>query len=105
MSNHPAARNEKMHHSVIRHFITEQGRLKQLPAQLKKRLIVLEHLTSRLDPGKLYSERDMNEFIKDFHEDFATIRRELYIHRFVNRNNEIYVVNSREEWKDWANLR
>ncbi|MBO9598082.1 MAG: DUF2087 domain-containing protein [Cohnella sp.] len=90
--------------SVLRNFFTEQGRLKSLPAQLKKKLIVLEHLAERMDPGKRYSESEMNAFIRAFHEDYATIRRELYVHRFVNRDREIYEVNAREEWRDWANL-
>jgi hypothetical protein len=108
MSDHltnTQTKNEKMQKSVLRNFFTEHGRLKNLPSQLKKKLIVLEHLTNQLDPNKPYSEKEMNEFIKTFHEDYATIRRELFIHRFVNRNNEIYEVNARSEWSDWANLR
>ncbi len=50
-------------------------------------------------------KKEMNEFIKAFHEDYATIRRELFIHRFVNRDKEIYEVNTRNEWRDWASLR
>ncbi len=94
-----------MQQSVLRNFFTEQGRLKSLPAQLKKKLIVLEHLTERLEPGKRYSEAEMNAFIQTFHDDYATIRREMFIHRFVNRDREIYEVNAREEWKDWASLK
>ncbi|CAG7599689.1 hypothetical protein PAESOLCIP111_00331 [Paenibacillus solanacearum] len=108
MSNHPAntqTKNEKLQKSVLRHFFTEQGRLKNLPAQLKKKLIVLEHLTNQLEPKKAYSEQEMNEFIKFYHEDYATIRRELFIHRFVNRNNEIYEVNAPGEWRDWVSLK
>lgn len=108
MSNHPTntqTKNEKLQQSVLRNFFTEQGRLKNLPSQLKKKLIVLEHLTKQLEPNKAYSEQEMNEFIKVHHEDYATIRRELFIHRFVNRKNEIYEVNARDEWRDWASLR
>ncbi len=93
-----------MQQSVLRNFFTEQGRLKSLPAQLKKKLIVLEHLTERLEHGKRYTEAEMNAFIQTFHDDYATIRREMFIHRFVNRDNEIYEVNAREEWKNWASL-
>lgn len=105
MSSHIATPNEKMKDSVLRHFFTEQGRLKHLPAQLKKKLIVLEHLTLRLERDKPYSEQQMNDFIKAYHGDYATIRRELYIHKFVNRDHEVYEVNGREQWKDWTNLR
>lgn len=108
MSNHPTNtqnKNEKLQKSVLRNFFTEKGRLKNLPSQLKKKLIVLEHLTCQLEPKKAYSEQEMNEFIKVYHEDYATIRRELFIHRFVNRNNEIYEVNAPGEWRDWVSLK
>ena len=103
LTNTPT-KDEKLQSSVLRNFFTEQGRLKSLPAQLKKKLIVLEHLTERMQLGKRYSEAEMNAFIQAFHKDYATIRRELFIHRFVNRDREIYEVNARDEWKDWASL-
>jgi len=96
--------HEKLQCSVLRSFITEQGCITHLPAQLKKKLIVLEHLTNQLDAEKTYTEKEINAFIKPLNEDFATIRRELYIHRFVNRENEIYEVNDRREWRDWRTL-
>lgn len=105
MSDQLMTKNEKLQASVLRNFFTEHGRLKNLPSQLKKRLIVLEHLTNQVKANKTYSEKELNEFIKAFHADFATIRRELFIHRFVNRNNDIYEVNDREDWRDWASLR
>ncbi|MBB3110046.1 hypothetical protein FHS18_002113 [Paenibacillus phyllosphaerae] len=102
----PLARtkNEKLKNAVLRNFITEQGLIKQLPSQLKKRLIVLEHLASQLDPCRTYTEIEMNAFIKPLNEDFATIRRELYIHRFVNRHHDIYERNDPEQWRDWTTL-
>ena len=71
---------------------------------IKKRLIVLEHLASQLNAAKMYTEKEINEFIKPLNEDYATIRRELFIHKFVNRNNDIYEVNEPEEWRDWKTL-
>lgn len=66
---------EKTRESVIGNFFTKEGRLKHVPAQLKKKLIVLEHLVSHLEQGRKYAEKEINEFIKQYHEDFATIRR------------------------------
>lgn len=97
------SKHDKLKQSVLRHFITEQGSIKHLPSQLKKRLIVLEHLAGQLDANKAYTEREINAFIKPLNEDYATIRRELFIHRFVNRNNDIYEVNP-AEWRDWRTL-
>ncbi|GMK37222.1 transcriptional regulator [Paenibacillus sp. CCS19] len=107
MNEHGASgltQNEKLQRSVLRNFITEQGCIKHIPSQLKKRLIVLEHLTSQLDTDRKYTEKEINDFIRPWNEDYATIRRELYIHRFVNRENEIYEVNDPREWRDWRTL-
>ena len=98
------SKHEKLKKSVLRNFFTEQGCIKHLPSQLKKRLIVLEHLANQLNAKKKYTEKEINEFIKPLNEDYATIRRELFIHKFVNRNNDIYEVNVPEDWRDWNTL-
>ncbi|WP_046227969.1 DUF2087 domain-containing protein [Paenibacillus dauci] len=90
--------------SIIRNFIGKDGRLKSIPAQLKKKLIVLEHLVSQLEPGRKYEEKEINEFIKSFHEDFATIRREFIMHQFMSREDQVYELNPPEMWARWEQL-
>jgi len=87
--------------SVVRNFFTKDGRLKHLPAQLKKKLIVLEHLATRLESGRKYPEKEINEFIKPYHEDFATIRREFIMHQFMYREDGVYELNPPEMWAKW----
>ncbi|KIL37351.1 ArsR family transcriptional regulator [Cohnella kolymensis] len=93
--------NKRMKESVIKNFFTNEGKLKSVPAQYKKKLIVLEHLVSKLELGRKYNEKEINEFIKNFHEDYATIRREFIMHQFMFRENEIYELNPREMWTQW----
>lgn len=90
--------------SVVKNFFTSEGRLKSIPVQLKKKLVVLEQLVSKLEPGRKYSEKEMNDFIKDYHDDFATIRREFIIHQFMFRENQIYELNPQEMWVKWDEL-
>jgi len=90
--------------TVIRNFFTSEGKLKSLPAQLKKKLIVLDHLVSQLENGRKYTEKEINAFIKNFHPDFATIRREFIMHQFMFRENEIYELNPQEMWARWETL-
>ncbi|WP_028596551.1 metalloregulator ArsR/SmtB family transcription factor [Paenibacillus assamensis] len=90
--------------SVIRNFFTTDGKLKSLPSQLKKKLIVLENIVAKLEYGRKYSEKEINDFIKQFHDDFATIRREFIMHQFMFRENEIYVMNPQEMWARWETL-
>lgn len=96
---------QKLQRLVLYNFFETNGRLKHLPAQLKKRLIVLEFLTSQLDQSKKYKEFEINAFLKQYHEDYATMRRELYNHRFLNREKQVYEVNSKENWHDWRHLK
>jgi hypothetical protein len=97
-------RNQNLKQSVTRNFITLDGKLKHIPAQLKKKLIVLEHLVEQLEQGRTYTEKELNAFIKNYHPDFATIRREFIMHQFMFRENEIYELNPTEMWAKWENL-
>ncbi len=96
--------HKKLQESVIKNFFTAEGKLKQIPAQLKKKLIILEHLVSQLESGRKYTEKEMNNFIKPVHEDYATIRREFIMHQFMYRENETYELNPRELWARWDTL-
>lgn len=97
--------DSKLKVSVINNFFTKDGKLSHLPAQYKKKLIVLEHLVQKLESGKEYSEKEINQFIKQFHEDFATIRREFIMHQFMYRDNGVYVLNPREMWSNWEEVK
>ena len=55
--------------SVLRNFFAKDGHLKQIPAQYKKKLIALQFLVEKLEPGVVYTEKEINEFIKPYHED------------------------------------
>jgi len=93
-----AMRTSTEKEQVIKHFFTADGKLKQIPAQRKKKLIVFEHLVEGLQPGRKYTEQEINAYIKQFHEDCATIRREFIMNHFMYRENGIYERNPREMW-------
>jgi hypothetical protein len=95
---------KRLKESVIKNFFTNEGKLKSMPVQLKKKLIVLELLVSKFEKGRKYNEREINEFIKNFHGDFATIRREFIMHQFMFRENQIYELNPPEMWAKWEVL-
>lgn len=97
-------KNERLKQSVLRNFFTADGKLKHIPAQLKKKRIVLEHLAERLEEGRSYTEKELNAFIKEVHPDFATIRREFIMHAYLYREQEVYERNPREMWERWDNL-
>lgn len=55
----------------------EYGKLKAIPAQRKKERIVLEHIAEAFEYERIYTEREVNLIIADFHDDFCTIRRDM----------------------------
>ncbi|MFD5851131.1 metalloregulator ArsR/SmtB family transcription factor [Cytobacillus pseudoceanisediminis] len=83
---------------VIENFFTKDGKLKNIPAQRKKRLMVFEYLIKGLKMGKKYEEKELNEYIQQYHEDYATIRREFIINHYMYRENGIYELNPPEMW-------
>src|SRR5512139_4022493 len=62
---------------VIRDYTRKDGSLKTLPAQRKKLEAVLRYVVKAFEPDKRYSEKQVNEILKRYHEDTATLRREL----------------------------
>jgi hypothetical protein len=93
--------HERFQKSVLNNFFTKDGSLKQIPAQRKRKLVVFEYLLRDLRPGQRYSEKELNEYIQRFHEDFCTIRREFIINQFMYREHGVYELNPREMWVDW----
>ncbi|WP_425806659.1 metalloregulator ArsR/SmtB family transcription factor [Desulfitobacterium sp. Sab5] len=94
------ARKEKEREAVLRNFFTPEGKLKQLPVQRKKKRIVLERILEKLEIGHKYSEKEINEHIKKFHPDYATLRREFIINHYMYRENGIYEMNPPELWSN-----
>ncbi|MFD0672165.1 metalloregulator ArsR/SmtB family transcription factor [Cohnella sp. GCM10027633] len=97
-------KHERLREAVLKNFFTSAGKLKSVPAQLKKKLIVLEHLVSKLEKGRKYAEPEINAFIKGYHDDYATLRREFIMHQYMFRDNEVYELNPRELWTKWEKL-
>ena len=74
---------------VLRTFL-RRGRLISIPAQLKKKIIVLERIAQEFVPGRSYTEREVNLTLLEFHEDVAELRRGLVDQRLLARERGIY---------------
>jgi predicted transcriptional regulator len=75
---------ESYDRKVLRDYL-EDGRLKSIPAQHKKRNVILRYILEEFEPGRRYAESEVNEIISRFHEDYATIRREFIMRRMMDR--------------------
>lgn len=74
---------------VLRAFF-DGPRLRSLPAQRRKKDIVLEELLRRLPRRREYPEPELNRFIEAVHPDFCTIRREWIMGGFMVRADGVY---------------
>src|SRR4026208_128656 len=70
---------------VIKDYSKRDGSLKTLPAQRKKLEAILRHVVKSFDLGKRYSEKRVNEILAEYHEDTATLRRELVGYGLMQR--------------------
>jgi biotin operon repressor len=84
-----ARRDAEYRQKVIDSYF-EYGKLKSIPAQRKKERIILEEIVKAFDPGKIYTEREVNIIIADFHDDFCTIRRDMISEKLMDRENGNY---------------
>lgn len=82
-------REEKYKKSVISSFF-KYGRLTKIPSQQKKREIVLAEIANEFDIDRTYSEKEVNEIILRYHDDFCTIRREMIAFKMMSRDRESY---------------
>lgn len=75
--------------SVLRTFFRD-GRLTEVPAKETKRRIVLERIAIEFEPGRRYSEREVNVIVGRFLNDYAALRRYLVDEGFLDRDNAEY---------------
>lgn len=68
----------------------DYGKLLSIPAQRKKKRIVLEEIAKAFQPGRTYTEKEVNLLIADFHDDFCTIRRDMISEGLMARDGQTY---------------
>ncbi|MEM7324310.1 MAG: DUF2087 domain-containing protein [Actinomycetota bacterium] len=66
------------------------GRLIQMPTKRSKRLILLDHLVQRFEPGERYSEKQVNAMLSSVDADVAALRRYLVDEAMLDRGDGEY---------------
>lgn len=76
--------------SLIAPFLDENGKLKSYPTKQKKKLVALEYLATKLEAGRIYTEKEINRIINSWciFQDPATLRREMYNNHLLNRTKD-----------------
>ncbi len=65
-------------------------RIKEIPTSRKKRLVILKWLGNKFEVGIQYTEPTVNNILKRYHPDFATLQRELITAGLMQKENGIY---------------
>ena len=97
-------REEQYRRKVLKTFMPN-GVCTQMPAQLKKRVIIYREIFSRFDPSRTYTEKEVNAVISEIHDDYCTVRRDFIGMGWMQRSNGIYTVNPDPDWDAYSDQR
>lgn len=90
------AYDEAFRDKVLRSFYRD-GFVIAMPAQRKKRKVLLDIMIEDFVPGQAYSEQEVNFKILDHYDDYCTVRREMICEGLMERKNGKYVRVKTEE--------
>lgn len=80
----------------------EEGKLVQYPQKKPMRILALARIAERFEPGRLYTEKEVNEIIKNAiaFNDVEMVRRELFEYKFLGRHRDGSAYWVEEKWRD-----
>ena len=74
---------------LVGRFVKD-GRLVIVPSKRSKLLPVLDHIAQSFEPGRTYTEPEVNATLMAFHDDYVALRRYLVDEGFMTRENGVY---------------
>jgi excisionase family DNA binding protein len=78
---------------VIKRFM-KNGRFETFPAQYKRRKYIIEYILKQFELNKVYLEKEVNEIISLFHDDYCRVRRDFVDEGMMHRQNGKYRRNA-----------
>lgn len=76
---------ERFKAKVRRTFVSD-GTLTAIPTKRRALVVLLLDIRETLDPQRIYTEKELNDHLGGFHQDFARLRRELIDYGYLERN-------------------
>lgn len=61
--------------------------IKEFPAKEKRKIIILQQIMTNFEYQHVYTEKQVNEIIKKYYEDYSTVRRYLIQYGFLDRDS------------------
>ena len=80
---------------MLKNYI-KNDKLTTFPSSEKKKIMIIQYLITKFENERKYTEKEVNAVIKDFYEDYATLRRYLVEYGFLDREKDcsFYWVNN-----------
>jgi hypothetical protein len=66
------------------------GRLAQIPVKRAVRLLLLDYIAQSFEPGRRYSEPEVDAVLRALHDDHPALRRYLVDEDFLSREDGCY---------------
>lgn len=75
---------------IISNFFTSREPLvlKSFSSKEKKKVVILQTIARQFEPGRKYTEKEVNETLKSIYFDYATVRRYLIEYGFMDRTQD-----------------
>jgi excisionase family DNA binding protein len=74
---------------VVNRFMKD-GRFATLPVARSKRRYILEHILRAFEQNRVYTEKEVNEVVTHFHDDYCLVRREFVMAKMMSRKDGKY---------------
>jgi len=73
---------------VLKRYFGKDNQLliKSFPSKEKKKIIILQKIMENFKIGKHYTEKDVNQILKRYYDDFVTVRRYMIEYGFLDRD-------------------
>ncbi|HTX18543.1 MAG TPA: DUF2087 domain-containing protein [Bacteroidota bacterium] len=86
------AQNDRIrrYRAKVLHTFMKNGKVTRIPAQYKKKRIILDEIVARFKPGVTYSERQVDDIIGEVCDDYVSIRRAFIDEGMMKRKEGIY---------------
>ena len=76
--------------SELQNYLDNEGRLISWPSKRSLQILALDYLATKLEPGRVYSEKEINSLLNSWHTfgDPALLSRELHERGLLNRQKD-----------------
>jgi hypothetical protein len=81
----PAPELDAQSKKVLKVYLNADGSIRQIPSQPAKLKVILNYLIQAFAPDANYTEKEVNQILRRFHEDTAGLRRDLVEANMLDR--------------------